>query len=221
MEKFTTNKIYTSRNDKSDYIFDKYQSILKESILDVGADECHLNNLLNDDISYTGIGLGSKNLDLEIDLEKEQLPYSDNSFHTVLCFDVLEHLDNLHDAFDELCRVSKNYLVISLPNPYREILTILQGKNYKENQHIKFYGLPPKKPTDRHKWFFSSVEAENFIKTNAEKNNMKVVQIDKQNKKPDTLKFKLKQSILKQLNIILDNKFFDGTIWAVLQKKND
>jgi hypothetical protein len=37
------------------------------------------------DAKYVGIGVHSYKLDLEIDLEKQPLPYEDNSFDVVLC----------------------------------------------------------------------------------------------------------------------------------------
>ena len=82
--------------------------------------------------------------------------------------DVLEHLDNIHEIFDELCRVSSKYIIISLPNPYNDFMNfIFKGTKY--NKNLKFYGLEPEKEVDRHKWFFSSTEANNFINKRSEK----------------------------------------------------
>ncbi len=48
-----------------------------------------------------------------------KLPFSDNSFDTVLCSEVLEHLEDPERAINELKRVARNYVVITVPRePY-------------------------------------------------------------------------------------------------------
>ena len=86
---FHTDFKYTSRKDKPEYVWWKYRKILQGRILDVGADECGLKKFLSEGAEYIGIGLGGS-ADVEIDLEKEKLPYEGNSFDCVLCLDVFE-----------------------------------------------------------------------------------------------------------------------------------
>lgn len=102
---FNTDFYYINRETKAKYIWLKYKRIFKGKILDVGADKCHIKRYLEKNTSYLGIGLGG-NPDVSVDLEKEKIPFNDNSFDCVLCTDVLEHLENIHEIFDELCRVS-------------------------------------------------------------------------------------------------------------------
>lgn len=45
-----------------------------------------------------------------------KLPYKDNFFDLVVCTEVLEHLDNPRKAYKELIRVSKKYILLSVPN---------------------------------------------------------------------------------------------------------
>lgn len=45
-----------------------------------------------------------------------QIPYKDNSFDTVIAFEVLEHLDNVELALRELYRVTSDNIIISVPN---------------------------------------------------------------------------------------------------------
>ena len=45
-----------------------------------------------------------------------RLPYKDNSFDLVVCTEVLEHLDNPRKAYKELVRVSRKYILVSVPN---------------------------------------------------------------------------------------------------------
>lgn len=160
---FQTDYAYTGRKTKARYIYLKYQPILVGNILDVGADHCYLKEHLGNKANYIGIGLSSDKLNLEIDSEKQPLPYGDRSFDVALCCDVLEHLDNIHEVFDELCRVSKKYVIISLPNQHSVFWSYLKHGDYNEHQHLKFYGLLVEKLKDRHKWFFSTEEAKRFI----------------------------------------------------------
>lgn len=96
--------------------------------------------------------------------------FKDKNFHVTISIDVLEHLDNIHEIFDELCRVSQKYVIISLPNVMAQFkVSMITGKN-----DLKFYGLPVDKPSDRHKWFFNYEQAFNFIKKQAIKNNFKL-----------------------------------------------
>ncbi len=224
--KLETNFIYTDRRTKAHYIYLKYQSILVGDVLDIGADQCYLKEYLGDNAKYIGVGLHSDKLDLEIDLEKQSLPYEDNSFDVVLCCDVLEHIENIHAVFDELCRVSKKYVIVSLPNPHSVFWSHLKHGDYNEHQHIKFYGLPLEKPEDRHKWFFSTKEAERFIRYRAKKNKMEVVQIDVEGSNPpkvgvtEKLIFKfLLRKYFYLLPHVSNRNLYIGTLWAVLKKE--
>ena len=174
---FRTDLTYHDRESKARYVWLKYGPILRGRILDVGADKGYLRDHLDKDASYWGIGLGG-HPDQEVDLEEEKLPFPDNSFDCVLCLDVLEHLENIHEVFDELCRVTRSHVIISLPNPWRSFLRVLERGDYRPGQPTKFYGLPPEKPEDRHKWFFSKEEAVNFIEYRSAQNSMSVLQMD-------------------------------------------
>ncbi len=175
---FKTDYVFTDRETKAKYVWLKYQPLLAaRSILDVGADKQYLKQYLDADAIYCGIGLGG-NPDQQVDLEAGPIPFGDNSFDTVLCLDVLEHVDNIHDVFDELCRVSRRHVIISLPNAWIDIYQAMHHGDYAPGQRTKFYGLPLEKPGDRHKWFFSFDEAEAFIRYRTDKNGWRVVQID-------------------------------------------
>jgi len=215
--KFKTNFIYTDRQTKARYVYLKYQPILVNNILDVGADACYLKQYLGKDVSYWGIGLDG-NVDQQINLEKGPFPFEDNSFDCVLSLDTLEHLDNIHNVFDELCRVSRKYVIISLPNPYSAFWNYLRHGDYNEHQHMKFYGLPQEKTEDRHKWFFSPEEAERFIHYRGRKNNMEIVQLDYfSSYSTRSLIKKLVIRYLLRKDIDLKN-LYTGTLWAVLEK---
>ena len=218
--RFHTNSRYQSREEKAEYVWQKYRTILEKSrILDVGGDECHLKKHLPDKATYTAIGLGGSP-DRVIDLEKENIPFDDRSFDCVLCLDVLEHLENIHHVFDELCRVTKHHLVLSLPNPWACLYAALIRPTPDGNP-MKFYGLPLEKPGDRHKWFFSSEEAERFITYRAGRNNMHVVQMDQEEMTSEgrgagALLRNMARSFLFRQDLNTRN-LYKGTVWAVLR----
>jgi len=216
---FYTKYKYESRKDKPKYVWLKYKEILQGRILDVGADECGLRKFLSEGTEYIGIGLGGA-VDIEIDLEIEKLPYEDNSFDCVLCLDTLEHLDNLHEVFDELCRVTKKYLIISLPNPWASFMGMLKGGYYKHGEFpMKFYNLPTDIPGDRHKWFYGVHEAEKFLKERGKVNGMKILQIDRENLevnlKRHLYRIALKLIVHKDVDV---DSLLSGGVWAVLVK---
>lgn len=152
--KYTTDYNYTSREDKMFYVYKKYKSILDgKKIIDIGADRGYLRQHLPDTSSYTNIGFGPDILK-EWNLENIPYPFKDKQFDTVLCLDVLEHLENIHAAFDECLRLAKEYVIISLPNAYQDFWNFLKnGKYMGRSSDMKFYGLPQERPEDRHRWF--------------------------------------------------------------------
>lgn len=221
--KFSTNYQFIDRKTKAKYVWLKYQNILNGRILDVGADECYLKGYLEEGTSYVGIGLGG-DLDKKVDLEKEKIPFADNSFDCIICNDVLEHLDNIHGVFDELCRVTRRWVIISLPSPWQDFYSMLRNGYYDKDRPMKFYNLPLEPPEDRHKWFFSTEEAGKFIEYRAVKNGMSVVQMDIQGHGGEGggligLMRRLFVRILFSNSVSLSN-LYTGTLWAVLEKRS-
>lgn len=59
-----------------------------------------------------------------------EIPYPNNTFDVVGCFEVLEHQLDPEAALRELIRVSNRYLVLSVPHePYFCLANIMRGKN--------------------------------------------------------------------------------------------
>lgn len=178
MNDFSTALNYHDRETKADYVFDKYRRILKGKILDVGADKMYLKTRIQDNNgTYLGVGYGEA-VDRVINLDASPLPFENESFDTVLCLDVLEHLESIHFMFYELCRVSKSHVIISLPNPYHSFISMLLYGDYAPGKGMKFYHLPPEPPEDRHRWFFSEKEALNFMTINSDKNGFDIFHSD-------------------------------------------
>jgi len=219
--RFHTDFVFTDRESKGKYVALRYESILRGEVLDVGADEGHIAKHLPAGVSYTGVGLGGSP-DIELDLELGRLPFEDDRFDCVLCLDVLEHLEGAHRMFDELCRVSKRHVVISLPNPHWEFYTMLREGNYREGRHLKFYGLPPEPPEDRHRWFFSIEEAKAFVEHRAKFNGMEIMEL---HASPNAARrYGLRGGLDRIAQRVLFGKNFDpaniwaGPLWSVLEK---
>jgi len=221
---FQTDFVYANRKEKSRYLFLKYQSRLeKSSILDVGAGQSYLRDLLDQECTYLSVGKSDPSLDMDVDLEKENLPFENNSFDCVVCLDVLEHLENIHMVFDELCRVCRRTVIISLPNAYPVFWDMLRAGEFALGTPMKYYNLPVEPPRDRHKWFFSISEAKNFVQYRAEECGMKVLQMDTESYLSEGYGMKRllrgwARRILIPKGIDRDD-LFGRTLWAVLQKR--
>ncbi|HUQ85843.1 MAG TPA: class I SAM-dependent methyltransferase [Candidatus Limnocylindrales bacterium] len=132
------------------FLIDNFNKILisevkklkPSSILDAGCGEGFTLKRLKD----AGIGKkleGFDYLDRAVKLGAKQYPGLNikkgdiykinskaNSFDVVICSEVLEHLERPEDAIRELIRVSKRYLVLSVPQePLFMLGNLLRGKN--------------------------------------------------------------------------------------------
>jgi hypothetical protein len=94
------------------------------------------------------------------------------SADTVVALDVLEHTDDIHHAFTELCRVASRYVVITLPNMYdwKTRIRYLRGRQLGAK-----YGLPVDPPGDRHRWFFGLDEARAFCRANGSRAGWRII----------------------------------------------
>jgi len=94
------------------------------------------------------------------------------SSDTVVALDVLEHTDDIYRSFGELCRVSRGYVLVALPNLY----DISVRKRFVLGERISGkHGAPTNLPMDRHRWIFSFRDAENFTDAMATKHRFAVV----------------------------------------------
>ena len=153
------------RIKRSEFVAQRFSSMFQsKKVLDVGCYEAPLRKILTDS-NYTGIDFVG-NPDIEINLQQTtRLPFDENSFDSVICIDVLEHLDNLHIIFEELARVSSQHVIVSLPNCWRDARMKI-AKGHGEFAH---YGLPSEAPKDRHRWFFNISQAHQFFKDHESK----------------------------------------------------
>lgn len=134
---------WTDRAGRARFIAQFFASYLRGSVLDVGCGDALLRQHLP---NYTGCDIGGKP-DVMIDLDRAStLPFADRTFASVVCTDVLEHVEPLRAVFCDLFRVAQHHVIISLPNMYALgfRLRFLTGRVLS-----KEYSLEPR---NRHKW---------------------------------------------------------------------
>ncbi len=90
-----------------------------------------------------------------------KLPYKDNMFDLVLSTEVLEHLDEPGKGLKELIRVSKKYVLLTVPNePWFTVQRFMRGRNM-----LKLGAHP------EHVNLWTSKKFEDFVKNH----NVKIV----------------------------------------------
>ncbi|MFQ5849129.1 MAG: class I SAM-dependent methyltransferase [Candidatus Binatia bacterium] len=203
---------FQNRLARTEYIVNAFKHFLAGRVLDVGCDKAYLKKMLPDN-DYTGVDI-SGDPDIQLNLEEiERLPFADSSFDCVLSSDVLEHLDNLHHVFGELIRVSRKYLIISLPNNWVNArIPIEKGKG-----SFGKYGLPAEQPHDRHKWFFSLMEAKGFIDGQLKKYPISLLEL-RVSEKPRPFFVRM----FRRLHYPSQERYLNRyahTLWVVLEKK--
>lgn len=70
----------------------------------------------------------------------DALPFADETFDTVICADVLEHVADEITALNELCRVLKPGGTLVLTTPHRGLVTALDPFNY--TYYMRRHALP-------------------------------------------------------------------------------
>lgn len=206
--KYATDLGYHDRATKAHYIASKYAPVLGGSVLDVGCDEAPLRSLVGDPARYVGVDCGGSP-DIRVDLDRDALPCADRAFDTVLCTDVLEHLERCHAVFDECCRVTADRLIVSLPNPLANLMHSLAGNGAGRMRH---YGLPVDPPADRHRWFFGFDDAKRFLMESGARNGMLVEQLDAQVYRPFEWRNAGGENVLDHPNLRV------GTVWCLFKR---
>jgi len=112
--------------------------------------------------------------DYAVDLERP-LPFKDGEFDYVVILDVLEHLENIHRAFDECVRIARREVIVSLPN----MSTLIHRVHFLLRGSLKTgkYDLYGEHQGDRHRWLTTFKNAIAFITSRSVKNNVRVSRI--------------------------------------------
>jgi SAM-dependent methyltransferase len=203
---------FHDRASRSAYIADRFGSLLQGKLLDVGCDQAILRQLLP---GSTYVGMDRTGApDIRLNLETvDHLPFEDASFDCVVAADVLEHLDNLHVVFGEMIRVAKTYVILALPNNWANARKpIARGAG-----SFSKYGLPAEPPADRHKWFFSLLEALRFIEYQLEKYPLRVRECHV-TEKPRRFWVRVCRRLLYPSQVRYLNRYAH-TLWVVLEKR--
>ncbi len=125
------------------YFFKSMEELLNTTrgrLLDVGAGEGDAYQFLSPEITARGVTALEINPACFARMAKiapsltpvagtiYEMPFEDDSFETVLCSEVLEHLDDPARGLQELLRVSRRWVLISVPRePIWRILNISRG----------------------------------------------------------------------------------------------
>lgn len=134
------------------------------NLLDAGCRTMALKPLLKGCREYFGTDIIPAKGILQCDLDGG-LSFENDAFDVVTALDVLEHLDNPHAALQELYRVARKTVLISLPNIYYITFRtdFLRGRGLSDKYRFK-----PEPAVDRHRWVLSYDEALEFIYRNSE-----------------------------------------------------
>lgn len=110
-----------------------YRFVKEGKLLDIGCAYGEFLSLAQQYFEVSGVDISAfalasakkrlKNANLQvIDGSKEKLPYKNESFDVVTCFDVIEHLANTQFLFSEVYRVLKKNGVFFITTPGHETL---------------------------------------------------------------------------------------------------
>jgi hypothetical protein len=161
--------IYEDRDTRNLWAASVLNGMPGATILNLGGGgERHLEKYLDSrwrvhELDITG------DCDTKLNLDGiDRLPFADNSFDICCAFDVLEHLENFHLIADEIYRVSKSTLLISLPNSALEIPSIFRNVRAYDDPlengvYSKYYGIPLAPPKDRHRWWMTFEDIVRFF----------------------------------------------------------
>ncbi|MBT8195825.1 MAG: class I SAM-dependent methyltransferase [Bacteroidia bacterium] len=110
-----------------------------DSLLDVGGAEGYkaalikklfmIDNVMSCDLSEEACKRSKEIFNIESrTIDIHQLPFEDNSFDVVVCSETLEHVEDLESATNELIRVAKKAVVITVSHEPKDVVE----KNIKE-----------------------------------------------------------------------------------------
>lgn len=170
---FGFGRRYAHRGGRAREVLESFGDHLVGDILDVGAGSTGPTFVAALGDRYHALDLSrsykfESQLDRDaighhVDLEDGRLPFESRSYGTVMCLDVIEHVDDAHAIYRELFRVASDRVIVSLPNNWPHFLwSLLAGRNI---THAAGYGIAgePKPAGQRHKHFFNLEEAVNFL----------------------------------------------------------
>jgi len=146
-----------------------------------GGGKRFLGKYLGEQWSVTELDI-TGDVDFKIDLDQiDQLPFEDAQFDLVCAFDVLEHIENIHSITEDMIRVSGKYVLMSLPNSLRDVMSIFKDKRVDIEKrdvrgvYSKYYGLPLTAPQDRHRWWLTIEDIAEYFLVMSKRKSFSVV----------------------------------------------
>ena len=148
-EKFSKINEYLKKNNN-----------LYESIIDLGSRDQILRKFLPTNIEYTGVDKFYKKNNLNIDVEQD-IPLIKNKYDIVIALDIIEHLNDPINFFNNCKSISNKLIIINIPNAayYKFRLNLLSKGEITEKFH--FSGNYEE---DRHRWFTTYNNTKKFLK---------------------------------------------------------
>lgn len=220
---------YDTREERHRFLATRFGRYLEGRVLNIGGGgEKHLLKFIQPR-EYLELDIAG-NPDLRINLDAEYpWPIADGDFDVVICTEVLEHLNELHRAFSELLRISRRYVLISVPNALPSVYGYVTRRPVElqdgtppgiaYGRFAKFYGLPTDRPEDRHRWFFSYSEARAFFADNAARSSYRIVDEYATGTRGFSMKGRLARAVVRALwgeDVMRD--WFVGSYWCVLER---
>ncbi len=158
---------WTKRTDNSSrYRYKIFRSWIVDGakVLDVGCGDGYLSDLLARekkcevtclDISEVALAKArERGLKTVLASAEEPLPFGDNSFDYVIATEIIEHVPFSEQVITELARVSKNYILLSIPNVafWKYRLQLLMGRfprqwAFEPYEHLRFWSVKDFKET--------------------------------------------------------------------------
>jgi len=147
----TKNWYLEIQNYASDDLIKFAAQYAGDKILDVGcATGDYCNKLKKLGWECVGVDINPKYIDRALEnrieayvMSADNLKFPDNSFGTVLLFEILEHVANPHGVLEEAKRVATKNILITVPNCTRFFELKGYGLTYEhmlEKDHVNFFG---------------------------------------------------------------------------------
>ena len=210
-QSLTKPAVHHNSETKGREIVNQYAAILQGHILGLGEEQTVLKPLLPTDAHYLSIrDAGNSTLNTI----EELLPFDDHRFDCVVCLDVLQSLKNVQQLFDELCRVSRSYVMISVPIVDTETRNISLKKAPQQTTNSTVHSTAEPQREDS-QWCLSRNEAMTLIEQRAARNLMQVIQVDCSYDHQEEKRLSVMDKLLRGLN--LKQTVASGTLWAVIQ----
>ncbi len=133
----------------SNYIQDKNRKIIldclknKENILDLGCGNGEFTNQLSKIATVTGIDISEEMIKIAktsfphinfLSASIYDLPLKNKSFDSTICLNTIHHIEDLEKAVKELCRVTKNQILIEIKN--KNSLNYIRRNLLKNNKYL-------------------------------------------------------------------------------------